>query len=128
MKAALAALLLALALGGSAFAAETVFQPFLNPDSPDCVSMADVAKVGKVIDLSPEQFQFARALYVAVPPMSKTLPAGDHGVIAGASDGSAMIALVDGDKACARFLAPDFVLRMLNDIKAGKVTHAGAPL
>lgn len=123
-------LVAALALGDSAFAAErgaTVFDPFLDPGSVACVPMADVAKVGKVVDLSPEQFQFARALYVALPPVSHKFPPGDHAVIAGASDGTAMVALVDGDKSCARFLVPDFVLQMLNDIKAGKFAHAGDP-
>ena len=106
---------------------DTVFQPFLNEDTAKCVPMADIAKVGKVIDLSPEQFQFARGLYVAIPPFSKKFPPGDHAVIAGASDGTALVAIVDDDKTCARYLAPDFVLQMLNDIKAAKFTHAGDP-
>jgi hypothetical protein len=130
MKTVALAVAVSLAFGGSASAAErdaTVFEPFLTEDSAKCVSMADVAKVGKLIDLSLEQFQFARAFYVAIPPVSKKFPPGDRAVIAGASDGTAMVAIVDADKSCARFLAPNFVLQMLNDIKAGKVEHAGDP-
>lgn len=108
--------------------AEGAFDKWLTESAPECVPAADIEKVGKSIPLSDGQFQFARAIFVAIPPMSKSLPAGDRGVIVGASDGTAMIGIVDDDKICARFLAPDFVLKMLNDIKAGNVTHAGKPL
>jgi len=58
-----------------------------------------------VTDLTPEQFQFVRALYVAIPPISQKLPPGDHAVMA-SSGGAVMVALVADDQACARFLAP----------------------
>ena len=35
-----------------------------------------------VMDLTPEQFQFVRAFYVAIPPVSRTLPPGDHAIMA----------------------------------------------
>jgi hypothetical protein len=128
MKTATAALCLVLFGGGFASAADnadTVFQSFLTPDSAQCVSLADVAKVGKVVDLSPDQFQFVRALYVAIPPFSRKFPPGDRAVVVGASDGTAMLALVDEGKACARFLAPDFVLKMLRDIPAFFIDFLG---
>jgi hypothetical protein len=113
---------------GSAHAAEvappSVFDAFT--DKP-CEKMADIAKVGTLVPLSDGQFQFVRALYVALPPMSKTFPPGDHAVIAGGSDGTAMVAIVDGNQTCAMFQAPPFVIQMLNDIKSGKFTHVGKP-
>ena len=73
-----------------------------------------------VIKLTPEQFQFTRALYVAIPPISKTLPVGDRAVIA-KDGGKAMIALISGDKestqTCARFMAPDFIQDMLDKVR-----------
>jgi hypothetical protein len=105
----------------------TVFQPFLNESSAECVPVDAVKKLGAAAPLSQEQFRFAQAMYAAIPPMSKTLPPGDSAVLVGASDGTAILLFVDGDRSCARFLAPNFVLQMLNDIKAGKIEHAGDP-
>jgi hypothetical protein len=39
-----------------------------------------------------------------------------------------MIALVTGDEACARFLAPDFVLSMLVQVGKGEVGMIGEPI
>jgi hypothetical protein len=125
-------LALSLVVGGSAHAAERgdagAFDKWLTPDSPECVPVADIKAVGSAIDLTQDQFRFVQALYIAIPPTSRKLPPGDRGIIVGASDGTAMVALVDDDKTCARFLAPDFVIQMLNDVKAGKVEHMGKPL
>jgi hypothetical protein len=62
--------------------------------------------------LTPDQFQFMRALYIAIPPISRKLPPGDHAVMA-SSGGAVMVALVADGQACARFLAPDFIQAML---------------
>ena len=77
----------------------------------------------KVTDLTTEQFQFVRALYVAIPPVSRTLPPGDHAVMA-SSGGSVMLALVADGQACARFLAPDFIQAML--VEVGQTSDRGA--
>ena len=82
-----------------------VFDKWLSQDSPQCVPVSEFKSVSTVTDLSPAQFQFVRALYVALPPVSRTLPPGDHAVMAIAGT-SVMLALVDGVQACARFLAP----------------------
>jgi hypothetical protein len=52
---------------------------------------------------------------------------GDSAVIASAS-GRSMIALVSGGEACARFLAPDFVLSMLTQVGKGVTEAAGDPI
>src|SRR6516164_4939988 len=47
-------------------------------------------------------------LFVALPPVSRTLPPGDKAVMANSGD-AVMLAQVAGGQACARFLAPDFI-------------------
>src|SRR6516164_5131677 len=96
-----------------------VFSQWLSPDAPQCVSVSKIGSVSRLTKLTPEQFQFVRALYVAIPPISRDLPPGDSAIVASA-DGKAMIALVSGNEACARFLAPDFVLSMLVRVGRGE--------
>lgn len=104
-----------------------VFTQWLNPQAPQCVSVSKIGSVSHVTKLSPEQFQFVRALYVAIPPISRELPPGDSAVVASAK-GRSMVALVSGDQACARFLAPDFVLSMLSKVGKGENGTIGEPI
>src|SRR5271170_3939724 len=105
----------------------TVFDKFLRPDGPECVPMSEIGSVSRLTKLTPAQFQFVRALYIAIPPVSRELPPGDSAVVANAG-GKAMIALVAGDQACARFLAPDFVLSMLGQVGRGETGMIGEPI
>ncbi len=104
-----------------------VFDKWLNPDAPECVPVSAFKSVSTVTDLTPEQFQFVRALYVAIPPVSRKLPPGDHAVMA-SSGGAVMVALVADGQACARFLAPDFIQTMLVQVGQGMIVGLGAPL
>ena len=104
-----------------------VFDKWLSPDSPTCVPISDVKTVAAVADLTPVQFQFVRAFYAAIPPVSRTLPPGDHAIMARAS-GEVMLALVADGQACARFLAPDFVLAMVIEVGQGRNGHLGTPV
>lgn len=54
-----------------------------------------------------------------IPPISRELPPGDRGIVASAG-GKAMIALGANERACARFLGPDFVLSMLVQVGKGE--------
>ena len=56
-----------------------VFDKWLDQGSPECVPVSAIKSVSTVTDLTPEQFQFVRALYVALPPVSRTLPPGPRG-------------------------------------------------
>src|SRR5208337_145304 len=104
-----------------------VFDKWLDQGSPECVPVSAIKSVSTVTDLTPEQFQFVRALYVALPPVSRTLPPGDRAVMA--SSGSfVMLALVADGQACARFLAPDFVQAMLVQVGQGMTVGLGTPL
>jgi hypothetical protein len=95
-----------------------VFDKWLKPDAPECVPVSDIGSVSHVTMLTPNQFQFVRALYVAIPPISRQLPPGDGAVVA-IADGKAMLALVGDGQSCARFLAPDFILSMLVQVGKG---------
>lgn len=104
-----------------------VFARWLAPNSPECVPLKDIGSVSRVTRLTADQFQFVRALFIAIPPVSRTLPPGDSAVIARA-EGKSMIALVAGEEVCARFLAPDFIQVMLNEVGEGKVGLIGTPI
>ena len=104
-----------------------VFSQWLNADAPQCVAGSKISSVSHVTKLTPQQFQFVRALYVAIPPISRQLPPGDSAVVASA-EGRSMIALVSGGETCARFLAPDFVLSMLSQVGKGENEVAGEPI
>ena len=103
------------------------FDKWLNPDAPECVPMSAIRSVATVKELTPEQFQFVRALYVAIPPVSRALPPGDRAVMA-VSGGSVMLALVAGGQACARMLAPDFIQTMVMQVGQGTVVQLVTPL
>jgi len=60
-------------------------------------------------------------------PISRELPPGDSAVVASAN-GKSMVALVSDGRACARFLAPDFVLSMLAQVGKGEVGMIGEPI
>ena len=103
------------------------FDKWLSSDAPECVSVSAIKSVSTVTDLTPEQFQFVRALYVAIPPISQKLPPGAHAVMA-SSGGAVMVALVADGQACARFLAPDFIQTMLVQVGQGMIVGVGTPL
>jgi len=119
-----------LVLSAPVFAAyddASVFDKWLDPSAPECVAVSAIQSVSKVTDLTAEQFQFVRALYVAIPPVSRRLPPGDHAVMA-SSGGSVMLALVADGQACARFLAPDFIQAMLVQVGQRVTVGLGTPL
>src|SRR5271166_6643171 len=104
-----------------------VFDKWLDPSAPECVPVAAIQSVSKVTDLTAEQFEFVRALYVALPPVSRKLPSGDRAVMA-SSGGSVMLALVADGQACARFLAPDFIQAMLTQVGQRVTVGLGTPI
>ncbi len=114
----------------SSFAAQAEdsgpFAKWIDKNSPQCAPVSDFASVSRIIQLTLEQFQFARALFVAIPPVSRMLPPGDHAALAVAGD-QAMLALVSDNVSCARVLAPDFIVAMLIEVGAGATGKVGDP-
>jgi hypothetical protein len=86
-------------------------------DAPECVPVSAFKLVSTVTDL-PLSSSNSRALYVAIPPLSRELPPGDHAVMA-SSGCPVMVALVADGQSCARFLAPDFIKTMLIQVGQG---------
>jgi hypothetical protein len=105
----------------------SAFDKWLSPGGPKCVPLSALEAVSKVTDLTAEQFQFVRAIYIAIPPISRKLPPGDHAVMARSGD-AVMLALVADGQSCARFLAPDFIQMMLTEIGQGTTVGLGSLL
>ena len=103
-----------------------VFDKWLNKRSPTCVPVSELKTVSTLIELTPDQFQFVRALYVALPPVSRNLPPGDKAVMANSGD-AVMLGLVSAGQACARFLAPDFITAMLIQVGRRENGHIRTP-
>ena len=104
-----------------------VFDKWLKPNAPECVRVSDIASVSRLTKLTPEQFQFVRALYIAIPPVSRELPPGDSAIVA-IAEGRAMVALVVEGRTCARFLAPNYILSMLAQVGKGENGTIGEPI
>lgn len=108
------------------------FEKWLNSDAPDCVNVSEFKDAGaKVITLNHDQFEFVRALWIAVPPISRSLPAGNLAIEV-VKDGQTMLSVVSKEgtleKSCARFLAPDFIVKMLDDVAIDVSPRLGEPL
>ena len=104
-----------------------VFDQWLAQGAPECIPVSAFKSVSTVTDLTAEQFQFVRALQVAIPPVSRKLPPGDHAIMA-SSGGAVMLALVADGEACGRFLAPDFIQAMVTQVGQGMTVGLGTPL
>ena len=101
-----AALSTVLLTGVCAHAQEAgVFDKWLNERSPTSVPASEFKTVSTVIELTPDQFQFVRGLYVGLPPVSRTLPPGDKAVMANSGD-AVMLALVADQSCTARAATP----------------------
>ena len=94
-----------------------------------CVRIDDVRAVGATIQLTPEQFQFVRAFYMAVPPVSHELPPGDKAFLARGPEGVAVLGLFDdGGEVCAVFEATDWLQRLVDEVGRGETGKRGQPL
>ncbi|HLW93722.1 MAG TPA: hypothetical protein VKS78_20800, partial [Roseiarcus sp.] len=81
---------------------------------------------GALIELTPEQFEFVRGLFVATPPLSRRLPPGDHALMGLIGDRAGVL-FIDGANACDAGVLPPELKQMLLDVGAGKVNHIGGP-
>ena len=95
-----------------------------------CVKMDDVRSAGATVQLTPEQFQFVRAFYMAVPPVSHELPPGDRAFLAKGVDGVAVLGLYDEGQGqvCAVFEATDWLERLVDEVGRGETGKRGQPL
>jgi hypothetical protein len=106
-----------------------VFAEWLSGDQPECIPLGEVNKVADVsVPLNADQFQFVRALFVAIPPLSDELPPGDHAALfLDGANKAVMVGIMDGDSVCARFAAPDSLVNLIVKVGKGEVVRAGRP-
>ena len=91
-----------------------------------CVAINDVRAVGATVQLTPEQFQFVRAFWMAIPPASRELPPGDKAFIAKEPDGIAVLGLFDdAGQVCAVFPATDWLERVVDEVGRGETGQLG---
>ena len=93
-----------------------------------CVRIDDVRAVGATVQLTSDQFQFVRAFYMAVPPVSHELPPGDKAFLAKGPEGVAVLGLFDdGGEVCAVFEATDWLQRLVDQVGRGETGERGQP-
>lgn len=102
------------------------FAPFLTVGGPQCVPLTKIrAAAADVQPLNEAAFRFVEALYVAIPPVSHTLPPGGKASLGIDAHGTVMAFIHDGKQACARILAPHFMAEMILQVQAGKTGELG---
>ena len=90
---------------------------------------AVIARNGKWIELTSEQWQFLRGVYALNPETPEGLPYGDRAVLA-RLDGNAggLVFFIDGDKACTPMRAPPALLSLMDEVAIAKINHEGTGL
>jgi hypothetical protein len=103
-----------------------VFAEWLSGDQPECIPLSEVNKAADgSVPLNGDQFQFVRALFVAIPPVSDELPPGDHAALfLDGANKAVMVGIMDGDSVCARFAAPDSLVNLIVKVGKGEVVRA----
>jgi hypothetical protein len=106
-----------------------VFTEWLSGDQAECIPLAKVNKAADgSVPLNGDQFEFVRALFVAIPPVSNELPPGDHAALfLDGANKAVMVGIMDGDSVCARFAAPESLVNLIIKVGEGEVVRAGRP-
>jgi hypothetical protein len=106
----------------------TLHELFAPLSQGGCVRMDDVRAVGATATLTPEQFEFVRAFYMAVPPVSHELLPGSKAFLVKGPDAT-VAGLYDDDGAvCAVFEATDWLERLIDEVGRGATGRRGDPL
>jgi hypothetical protein len=79
---------------------------------------------GKWIELTADQWQFLRGVYVLNPNTPAGMPFGDKAVLAQVSgDTGGLVFFIDGDRACTPMAIPGELVAMIKDVAANNVMH-----
>jgi hypothetical protein len=85
---------------------------------------AITARNGKWIELTPEQWQFLRGIYVVNSGTPPCLPYGDKAVLAQVEGNTGgLVFFIDGDKACTPMQIPHELLAMMHDVATETINH-----
>ena len=112
-----------------AFAEADAFAECFSGDQPECIPLGAVTKAADgSVALNADQFQFVRALFVAILPVSDELPPGDRAALfLDGANKAVMVGIIDGDWVCARFTAPASLVNLIIEVGKGEVVRAGQP-
>ena len=81
---------------------------------------------GRWIELTPEQWQFARGIFVLNPNTPPGLPYGDRAALIQRGDEkSGLLLFLDGDQACEPMAMPADGVDLLMRVGAGEIAHEG---
>jgi hypothetical protein len=79
---------------------------------------------GKWIELTADQWQFLRGVYVLNPNTPAGMPYGDKAVLAQVTgDTGGLVFFIDGDRACTPMAVPGELIAMIKDVGASSVLH-----
>jgi len=107
----------------NACAAENSASRCVDVSSP---KNAVIARNGKWIELTPEQWQFLRGVYAVNPETPPGLPYGDKAVLAQVdSDSGGLVFFIDDKKACTPMRAPPSLLALMDQVATAKINHEG---
>jgi hypothetical protein len=111
-----------------AFAEAGAFSEWLSGDQPECIPLGGVTKAADdSVPLNADQFQFVRALFVAIPPVSDELPPGDRAALFIDGANKSIVGIIDGDRVCARFTAPDSLVDLIIEVGRARSSEPDSP-
>jgi len=85
---------------------------------------AIAAHNGKWIELTSEQWQFLRGVFVLNPNTPPGLPYGDKAALAQIDgDPGGLVFFIDGDRACTPMAVPGVLVGMMRDVAAANIYH-----
>ena len=100
-----------------------------------CVDVASlsknavIARNGKWIELTPEQWQFLRGVYAVNLETPLGLPYGDKAVLAQVNnDSGGLVFFIDDEKPCTPMRAPPSLLALMDQVATAKINHEGTGL
>jgi hypothetical protein len=90
-----------------------------------CRANAEDSAFGKLLATNSQECVPVAAIEAAaISPISHELLPGDKAELA--ADGNHVIAfLTDGSQTCARFLVPDFLIQIIEQVEGRKSSHSG---
>jgi hypothetical protein len=87
------------------------------------------AHKGKWIELTADQWQFLRGVFVLNPNTPPGLPYGDKAALAQIDgDPGGLVFFIDGDRACTPMAVPGVLVSMIRDVAASNIGHEASGL
>jgi hypothetical protein len=81
-----------------------------------------------IIPLNGDQFQFVRALFVAITPVSDELPPGNRAALfLDGANKAVMVGIIDRDWVCARFTPPDSLVNLIIEVGKERSSEQDSP-